>query len=60
MYTLLVVLMLSVSVMSGYVRSEGRDSSGYGVGSNDTEQPSAESPMFGSGVGRESVCGSGG
>lgn len=60
MYTLLMVLMLSASVMSGYVTSEGRDSSGYGVGSNETEQPPADSPMLGAGVGRSSIFGSGG
>jgi hypothetical protein len=60
MYQLLIVLMLSVSVMSGYVTSEGRDDSGYGVGSNETEQPPADGPTFGSGVGRGAIIGSGG
>lgn len=60
MNALLIVMILAGSLMSGYVTSEGK-SSGYGVGSNQTESTSiTESPMLGSGVGREVIIGSGG
>ena len=60
MNALFMAVVLSVAVLSGYVTSEGRDSSGYGVGSNKSEQTTeAESPMLGAGVGR-AVLGSGG
>ena len=60
MNALLIVIILAASLASGYVSSEGK-SSGYGVGSNETESTSTtESPMLGSGVGRDAVLGSGG